>query len=185
MVGVQLKATWAQTKKTNGDIIQDRVAKTINSWKAGKFMPLTMRSRSVNNYALSKAWFRCGTVDLRECDIQALNKSVKSWLCADLLQKPSEAILCRPIQHGGLGVSSIRNRAKATLIRTFLETSANPNFIQSLLHSKMFRFHVLGDTSVPDQGFLPYYQSSFFDIKFIKKQVSMSVPCLSRSSPST
>ena len=44
MVGVQLKATWIQTKKTNGDIIQDRVTKTINAWKAGKFMPLTMRS---------------------------------------------------------------------------------------------------------------------------------------------
>ena len=156
------------------------VAKTINSWKAGKFMPLTMRSRSVNNYALSKAWFRCGTVDFRECDIQALNKSVKSWLYADLLQKPSEAIMCRPIHHGGLGVYSIRNRAKATLIRTFLETSANPNFRQSLLHSKMYRYHVLGDTSLPDPGFLLCYPPSFFDIiRKVPQETSFNVSTMS------
>ena len=180
MVGVQLKATWMQTKKINGDIIQDRVTKTINAWKAGKFMPLTMRSRSVNNYALSKAWFRCATVDLRECDIQALNKSVKSWLCADLLQKPSEVIMCRPIHHGGLGLASIRNRAKAALIRTFLETSANPNFRQSLLHSNMFRYHVLGDSSLPNPGFLPYYPPAFFaTIRKVHQDTSLNVCTMS------
>ena len=31
MVGVELKATWAQTKKVNGDIIQNRVTNTVNS----------------------------------------------------------------------------------------------------------------------------------------------------------
>lgn len=43
MVGVQLKATWSQTRKANGDIVQQRVSNTINSWRAGKFLPLTMR----------------------------------------------------------------------------------------------------------------------------------------------
>ena len=43
MVGVQLRATWIQTRKANGDIIQQRVSSTINPWRAGKFMPLTMR----------------------------------------------------------------------------------------------------------------------------------------------
>ena len=163
MVGVQLRSTWVQTRKANGDIIQERVANTINPWRGGKFMPFTMRPWSLNNYALSKVWFRCGSVDLREGDISSINKSVKSWLYADLLEKPSEAVMCRPPSHGGLGVSSVRNKAKAILIKTFLETAVNPKFRHSLLHSTLFRYHVMGDTTVPDPGLLPYYQQSFFD----------------------
>ena len=163
MVGVQLRATWIQTRKANGDIIQQRVSSTINPWRAGKFMPLTMRPWSVNTYALSKVWFRCGSVDLREGDISAISKSFKSWLYADLFEKPSEAVMCRPVSHGGLGVNSVRYKAKATLIRTFLETSVNPKFRHSLLHTTMFKYHVLGHTTVPNPGFPPYYPPSFFD----------------------
>ena len=163
MVGVQLKATWVQTRKANGDIIQQRVANTINPWRGGKFMPLTMRPCSINNYAFSKVWFRCGSVDLREGDIATINKSVKSWLYADLFEKPSEAVMCRPPAYGGLGVSSVRNKTKAILVKTFLETAVNPKFRHSLLHSTLFRYHVMGDSTVPDPGFLPYYQQSFFE----------------------
>ena len=105
MLGVQLKATWTQTRKANGDIIQQRVSNTINSWKAGKFMPLTMRPWSINSFVLAKVWFRCGSVDLRVGDINAINSSIKSWLYADLFEKPSEMVMCRPAPYGGLGVS--------------------------------------------------------------------------------
>ena len=50
----------------------------------------------------------------------------------------------------------------AMLIRTFLETAVIPKFRHSLLHATMFRYHVLGDTSVPDPGYLPYYSPAFF-----------------------
>ena len=58
MVGVTLKATWTQTRKVNGDEIQQRVDNTVKPWKAGKFMPITQRSWSLNSFALSKVWFR-------------------------------------------------------------------------------------------------------------------------------
>ena len=66
MVGVELRATWTQTRKANGDIIQKRISNTMNPWKAGKFMPLTMRPWSINSFALSKCWFRCHSVDLMD-----------------------------------------------------------------------------------------------------------------------
>ena len=90
------------------------------------------------NYVLSKVWFRCGSVDIREGDISAINSAVKSWMYADLLEKPSEAVMCRPPSYGGLGVNSVKDKAKALLTRTFLETDVNPNFRHSLLHSIMF-----------------------------------------------
>ena len=163
MVGVELRATWVQTRKHNGDIIQHRVANTINPWRSGKFMDLTMRPWSVNTYVLSKVWSKCRSVDLREGDINTINSSIKSWLYADLLEKPSEMVMCRPTSYGGLGVCSVRYKAKALLIRSFLETAVIPKYRQSLLHSLMFRYHVLGDTSFPNPGFLPYYPPSFFD----------------------
>ena len=56
MLGVELRATWSQTRKANGDICQTRVGNTIRQWKAGKFMHLTQRSWSLNN----TAYLRCG-----------------------------------------------------------------------------------------------------------------------------
>ena len=87
-------------------------------------------------------------MDLREGDFAAINSSVKCWLYADLLEKPSETVMCRPPSHGGLGVYSVKYKAQALLTRTFLETAVIPKFCHSLLHSNMYRFHVLGDTTV-------------------------------------
>ena len=46
MVGVELRATWSQTKRANGEVLQSKVDTTIRQWKSGKFMNLKMRSRS-------------------------------------------------------------------------------------------------------------------------------------------
>ena len=68
MVGVELRATWTQTRKANGEAVQSRVTNTVNVWKTGKFMPLSMRSWSLNQYCYSKVWFRTHSVDLRAMD---------------------------------------------------------------------------------------------------------------------
>ena len=135
---------------------------------------------SVNNFALSKVCFRCGSVDLREGDISAISKSVKSWLYVDLYEKPSEAVMCRLPHYGGLGINSVRYKAKAILIRTFLETAVNPKFRHSLLHSILFRFHVLGDNTVPNPGCPPYYPESFFDtIRRVHLETPLDVATMS------
>ena len=97
MVGVELKASWLQTRKANGDIIQNRLSNIVNVWKSGKFMDLSCKPWSLNTYALTKVWFRCHTVDLRVSDISSVTSKVKSWLFQDHLEKPEEMILFRPI----------------------------------------------------------------------------------------
>ena len=57
MIGVELRATQTQTRKANGDLLQNRVKNIIGPWRGGRFMPLTIRSLSANNYCLSKVWF--------------------------------------------------------------------------------------------------------------------------------
>ena len=155
MVGVELRSTWTKTRKANGDIIKKRISNTINPWKSGKFMPLTMRPWSLNSFALSKCWFRCQSVNLRSWDVTAITSSVKSWLYADMLEKPSEAVMFRPISSGGLGVMSPKYTALASLIRSFLETAANPKFRRNQYHALLFRYHVLEETSLPNPGFPP------------------------------
>ena len=164
MVGVEIKATWVQTKKANGDIIQSRVSKTVIAWKSGKFMDLSCRPWSLNNFALSKVWFRCHTVDLRMIDITKVTSNVKSWLFQDQLEKPEEMILHRPIHMGGLGLQNVKMKAQASLIKTFMETAAHPAFTHNLLHSTLYRVHVLGDDSIDTPPLPPpYYPLSFFD----------------------
>ena len=101
MVGVELRATWTQTRKANGDIVQSRVTNTCKQWKTGKFMHLSMKSWSVNHYCLSQVWFKTHSVDLRAMDVASLTSSVKSWIYADQLVKPEERIMYRPPSQGG------------------------------------------------------------------------------------
>ena len=84
MVGVELLASWQQTRKINNDELQSRVKSTIGAWKSGKFLPLACRPFSVNSYCLSKVWFRTHSVDLRVGDIQAISSVCKSWIYQDM-----------------------------------------------------------------------------------------------------
>ena len=140
-------------------------------------MPLTLRPFSANTYALSKVWFKCSSVNLRNQDIDTINSQVKSWLYQDCLEKPSELVLYRDIHDGGLGLFHVRIRSLSLLIRSFLETSCNPSFRHSLLHEVLFRYHVLGETSLPNPGFLPYYDQTFFNtIKHYCDTSPLSIP---------
>ena len=164
MVGVELRATWAQTRKANGDIVQQRVADTLKLWKTGKFMHLSLRSWTLNIYCFSKIWFRTHSVDLRETDYSKITSSAKSWLYADMLFKPEETVLHRQSTSGGLNVLHVKMKALAGLIRTFLETACIPKFRQSLYHQLLFRYHVLGDRSIVNPGLPPFYSQDFFSI---------------------
>ena len=140
MLGVELRATWVQTRKANGDEVQSRVESTTRQWRSGKFMHLSLRSWSLNSYCLSKVWFRTHCVDIREQDINKIS-STKSWLYADLFLKPKELVMFRPAYYGGLEVHNVKNKALAALTRTFLETACNPSFQRSLfLPSTLYSF---------------------------------------------
>ena len=159
---MELRATFVQTRKVNGDQLQSRVKNTVGPWKSGKFMPITIRPYSANTFALSKVWFKCNSINLRLCDITTINSQVKSWLYQDCFEKPSEITLYRDNQDGGLGLHHVRLRAQALLIRSFMETAANPNFRHSLFHEILFRYHVQGEHTLPDPGLCPYYDKEFF-----------------------
>ena len=89
--------------------------------------------------------------------------------------------MCRPAYHGGLGVTSIKHKAQAVLIKTFLETAAIPNFRHSLFHSLLFRYHILDDSSIPNPGFPPYYPKSFFQtIKHVHLTTTLNILTISR-----
>ena len=165
MVGVTLKATWSQTRKINGDALQKRVENTVKPWKAGKFMPITQRGWSLNSFALSKVWFRTKCVDLRECDFKKIGSACKSWLYQDRFAKPEELILHRPHHYGGLGLHSVKYKAMAGFITTFLQTAANPKFQENLLHNLLYRKHVLEEDvpQAPDPP-PPYLPLELFSI---------------------
>ena len=162
MLGVELRATWVQTRKANGDEVQSRVEKTTRMWRSGKFMPLSLRSWSLNSYCLSKVWFKTHCVDLRQLDVNKIHSCCKSWLYADQFLKPEELVMFRPPSYGGLGIHHVKYKALAALTKTFLETAGNTKFRNSLFHSNLFRFHILQDSSLPNPGFPPFYTQEFF-----------------------
>jgi hypothetical protein len=114
MVGVTLMATWQQTKKANGDALQQRVENIIRPWKAGKFMPITQRGWSLNSYVLSKVCFCTRCLDLRVCDIKRITSTCKSWLYQDMFAKPEEMVIHRPHDYGGLGLHSVKYKVQGS-----------------------------------------------------------------------
>ena len=180
MVGVTLMATWGKSRKANGDVLQQRIENTVRPWRSGKFMPVTQRGWSLNSYALSKVWFKTKCVDLRVCDIDNITKSCKSWLYQDMLAKPEPMILHRPHHHGGIGLHSVKYKAMAGFITTFLQTAANPSFQQNLLHSLLFRKYVL-DEDVPSAPNPPppYFTQDLFNvIRKVKDESPLNIIAL-------
>ena len=175
MVGVELTASWQTSRKLNNDDLQKKVQSCMGSWKSGKFMPLVCRPFSINTYCTSKIWFRTGSVDLRVGDVTAITSKLKSYCYQDLFQKPSEVLLYRRVEEGGLGLHHVQSKGQAHLISTFIQTAASKRFRNSLFHSWLYRFHVEGDTSLPDPGYPPYYDQRFFDvIRFVKDKTPLN-----------
>ena len=166
MLGVVLKATVTQTRMVNGDEIVRKVKSKVGSWQGGRFMPLSQRPCSVNCYVFSMVYFRCNSIDLRVKDFNSITSSVKSWLYKDQFEKPEDIILYRPIELGGLGLDHLKSKANARLITSFLETAINPNFLHSLYHETIYRYHILEETSIGNPGLPSYLSLEIFD--FIK-----------------
>jgi hypothetical protein len=53
-------------------------------------------------------------------------------------------------------------RSLACLTISFLETASNPTFRNSLFHEILYRYHLLGETSLPDPGLTPYYDQQLY-----------------------
>ena len=115
-VGVELTASWQATRKINNDELVTKVQNYIQSWKSGECMPLVSRPFSINTYCLSKVCFRTGSIDLRVGDIKAITSKVKSYIHQDMYQKPSEVLIFRYVEQGGLGLRHLESKALAHLI---------------------------------------------------------------------
>ena len=72
-------------------------------------------------------------------DITFIHTKCRSYLFQDLLQKPSELVMFRPVDEGGLGLQHVKCKALAHLISVFLQTAANPQYISSQFHTALFK----------------------------------------------
>ena len=103
-------------------------------------------------------------MELRSGDCSKISSTIKSWLYADLLEKPEELVMYRHRSKGGLGVQHVKYKAMALLIRSFLETAINPKFIRNHYHHALYRWHVLGNTELYKPIDSPFYSKEFFSL---------------------
>ena len=169
MLGLTLTATFTQTRKINGDILVSKVKNVIGSWRVGRFMPMTERGWSINTFALSKVWYRTHCVDLRQGDVNNINKSVRQFLFADQLESPMEVVRYRSKESGGLGLLHVKSKATATQIKSLMETSVNEKYVKSPYHSALISWNVFDNRTIPNPGKNPYYSTETYNI--IKRAV--------------
>ena len=94
-------------------------------------------------------------------DIKELTKSAKSFLYADLLEKPDLLTLFRDIDKGGLGLLCIQTRATAALISSFLQTAINPDFDRNFYHNTLYKKYVLAE-NINAPKIPPCFAGDFF-----------------------
>ena len=87
-------------------------------------MPVVCRPFSVNSYALSKIWLITISVDLRAGDSAAIASLCESYIYQDMLDKPSELVLYRKVEQGGLGLHN--TKCKSFSDSHFPPTFSNP-----------------------------------------------------------
>jgi hypothetical protein len=94
-----------------------------------------------------------------------------------MLAKPEEMVLHRPHHHGGLGLHSVKLKAMAGFITTFLQTAANPKFCPNLLHSLLYRKHVFGEDVPGVPATPPPYLTPelFATIKKVKDETPLNI----------
>ena len=164
MLGFTLMATYTKTRKANGDLVQVKFRNTIGPWRGGRYMAITERSPSLNTYGLPKIWYKSHIMEYRVADITFLNKQMQSWLFADLLEKPADLIKYRSVEDGGLGLHNIKAKSTAILIRSFIETSCNQNFINSQYHIALLEWNVFDNTAITPPVQSPYYTQEFYNV---------------------
>ena len=85
-------------------------------------------------------------------------------------------ILHMPVHMGGLGLHSVKFKALASLLRTFMETAAHPSYHHNLFHTILYRVNVLGDDTIPSPPLPPYYPDLFFQtIRNVKENTPLNV----------
>ena len=105
--------------------------------------------------------YKCNTIDPRIGDLKVFNKTVKTFIYADLIEKPEELVLYKDIEEGGLGLMHVQNRAKAALISTFLQTAISPNFSRNFYHNYLYRYYILGE-NLPKPDIPQNFAKDFF-----------------------
>ena len=70
-------------------------------------------------------------------------------------------ILYRPVHLGGLCLTSMKLKATAFLIRTFLELAANTQYLQSQYLNMLYRVYILGE-DIDCPPLPPYYNDLLF-----------------------
>ena len=82
----------------------------------------------------------------------------------DMLEKPGELLLYRPTSAGGLGLQNVHFKMLACRIRTFLETSVNPNYNHHLYHVLLYRHFIDEEELIPAPTIPPFYPLDFFNL---------------------
>ena len=103
-LGVILGKSSSKSRALNGDFLTSKVKTKIASYKAGRHIPLVCRPYTVNTYILSKLAYKASIFNLRVSDVNTIQSSIKQWVSQDLLVKPSEVILYRGADQGGMGL---------------------------------------------------------------------------------
>ena len=140
------------TRSLNGEELVSRIRKSTNSFKAGRFMPVSTRPWVSSVFLMSRINYRTCALNLRQQDIQKISSAVKSWVMQGFLIRPPENILFRNTNEG------------ANLIKTFISQAEPSSKYQNSFLTTLFRTHVSKELPANTIRIPSYYSGDFFEI---------------------
>ena len=124
------------------------------------FLPMTQRGILFNSYAFAKIIHLCCVTEPPKGVVGKLISETGDYLYQDTFERPCWEAALRDREEGGLGLWDLESRAKAMLIRTFLEMGANKAFLHRLWEENVIAYHVLGEFRHPEPQIPSFLKSA-------------------------
>ena len=131
VLGVKIYEKWADTLRSNGNSIVEKVTGLGNKWKSGRFYPFSLRPKVVNTYLYSNIWYRASVLTLRLGDTDKLQRIGNNYVYKDSFLRPERVVNYISKDRTGLGLVHVKSKGMGLFIKNILGEATSDCYCQA------------------------------------------------------
>ena len=115
--GVTMCSTYEQILQENWSKVNRKYEQCINAWKLRLLDTIQQRVQVVNTFAMSKLWNLAQVLPLPEEWAKRIDTTTRNYVWRGMLEKLPLEEISNPVEKGGLGLPSLRRKARALFLK--------------------------------------------------------------------
>ena len=115
--GVTMCPDYDHIIKENWTKLHRKYEQCINAWKLRLLDTIQQRVQVVRTFALSKLWYLAQVLPLPEEWAKKFDMITRNYIWRGMLEKLPLEEICNPVEKGGLGLPSLRRKARSLFLK--------------------------------------------------------------------